>query len=193
MICQWSISGSVCGFLEEFQLDSKRIYRIIERRYKSNNNKTSFDFKSIDPEKPSNNAKVTRSFLRFNPKMNAINAYENLISSASSQMSASDEDGDDDGDDETNNGNQAPANNEDNYLEELASWRPDSFQPILQEESSNSADHELLNTRLSTCNQTNHSKALGKHKALMFLFILFDKKILVTSNACKVSPSKLDF
>ena len=80
-----------CCLLTDIKLNPKRVYHLLERRFKNNSTKTSFDFKCFLPEQPSNNVKVSRSLLRCQPKIVHINRYEDSLSSDEASSSAEEE------------------------------------------------------------------------------------------------------
>ncbi|CAF3679882.1 unnamed protein product [Rotaria socialis] len=121
-----------CCLLTNIDLNSQRVRQLFERRFKSNSSVTSFDFKSFHPEQPSNNAKVSRSLLRFQPKIQLSNDYEDHISTGSS---SSEEDSHDD-DGELSN------NDYDDYLNKLAEWEPENFQVVAESDDDNDDDDD---------------------------------------------------
>ena len=60
-----------CCLLTNIDLNSQRIFQLLEHRFKSNSSTISFDFKLFPPEQPSPNAKISRSLLRFQPKVSS--------------------------------------------------------------------------------------------------------------------------
>jgi len=119
-----------CCLLTNIDLNSQRIYHLLERRFKSNSNKTSYDFKSFPPEKPSNNTKVSRSLLRFQPKIKYTNDYDENISSDSDSSSSVAEDNED-----------ILSTNNDDYLNELAEWEPLNFQPVIETDDNDEGEN----------------------------------------------------
>ncbi|CAF4823501.1 unnamed protein product [Rotaria sp. Silwood1] len=131
-----------CCLLINVDLNSQRIRQLLERRFKSISNKTSFDFKSLPPEQPSNNAKVSRSFLRYQPKLKPIHDDEQNISTDSS--SSEEEDNDD-----------ALSTNDDDYLNKLAEWEPENFQPVIDDDDDED-ENENENIIQSTSKENNN-------------------------------------
>jgi hypothetical protein len=118
-----------CCLLTNIELNSERVHQLLERRFKSNANKTSFDFKSFLPEQPSNNAKVSRSLLRFIPNRNFDNDIEeNILSDSSSS--------------EEDDNEEALSANNDDYLNELADWVPENFQPMIENDDDDDDDKD---------------------------------------------------
>ena len=121
-----------CVLLTNIHLNPARISHILERRFTSNSNRTSFDFKAFRPEQPSNNAKVSRSLLRFHPNLKImVDGDEH----SSPDSSSSDEE-----EDQTPKDASSP--NDDNYLNELAEWEPNSFLPITADDDDEEEDDE---------------------------------------------------
>ncbi|CAF2813041.1 unnamed protein product [Rotaria sp. Silwood2] len=138
-----------CCLLINIDLNSQRIRQLFERRFKCNSNITSFDFKSFPPEQPSNNAKVSRSFLRYQPKIKPTNDYEENLSTDSS--SSSSEDNDD-----------VLSTNDDDYLNKLAEWEPENVQPLSDndddgddDDNNNEDENQNENIIQSTSNENN--------------------------------------
>ncbi|CAF3645267.1 unnamed protein product [Adineta steineri] len=125
-----SLNYNDCCLLINIDLNPQRIRLLLERRFKSNSNKTSFDFKSISPEQPSNNIKVSRSFLRCQPKINYTDDSDEYVSS----------DSDSSEEDEKDTEDTSPRN--DDYYKELAEWDPNSFQPSIATDDDNDDDDE---------------------------------------------------
>ncbi|CAF4058749.1 unnamed protein product [Rotaria sp. Silwood2] len=123
-----------CCLLPNICLNSERISYLLECRFKSNSIGASFDFKSILPEKPSNNAKISRSFLKVCPKkVNPINNNDECISSESSE-------------DEIDQISlpKTPINAaNDDYLNSLAEWEPNNFQPIIESDDEEEEEIEM--------------------------------------------------
>ncbi|CAF0990298.1 unnamed protein product [Rotaria sp. Silwood1] len=113
-----------CFLLSNICLNSERISSLLEYRFKSNSIRTSFDFKSILPEKPSDNAKISRSFLKVRPKnVNSVNNNDdkNILSESS-----------EDEIDEISSP-KTPINvADDDYLNSLAEWEPNNLRPIIE-------------------------------------------------------------
>lgn len=130
-----------CCLLIHIDLNSQRIRQLLERRFKCNYNRTSFDFKSLSPEQPSNNIKVSRSLLRFQPKIISTDDYEEHTSS---ELSSLDDDVEDDTDNDDND--EASFTNDDDYLNKLAEWEPHRFQPTVdpdeEDEDENNDDDD---------------------------------------------------
>lgn len=120
-----------CCFLTDIDLTSERIQHLLECRFRSNSSKTSFDFKSFSPEQPLENIKVSRSFLRCEPKLNTSNDYEENYSSYSSSSS------DDDEQDEVFSNNDA----DDDRLNKLAEWDPLNFQSANETDDDDDEDN----------------------------------------------------
>jgi len=140
MSCQSFIYDDCC-LLTNIDLNSQRISNLLERRFKSNSNKTSFDFKSFPPEQPSNNTKVSRSLLRIQPKVKYINDYEENISSNSSSS-----------EDEEDNEEEL-STNDDDYLNKLAEWEPENFQPVTEtDDDDDDEENENIIQSVSTKN-----------------------------------------
>ncbi|CAF1037009.1 unnamed protein product [Adineta ricciae] len=129
--------------LLNIDLNSRRIHRLLERRFKSNSNKHSFDFKSFAPEQPSNNAKVSRSFLRFQPKLTSPNDSEEYMSSDSDCSS------DNDQEDEVYE-TEVSSSNDDDHLKKLAEWEPEKFQPVIETDNDDEEDQEENDTTQQT-------------------------------------------
>ncbi len=127
-----------CCLLANIDLNSERIYHLLERRYKSNSTKTSFDFKSFLPEQPSNNAKVSRSLLRCQPKLTYINDYEDNNSSNSSLSSSSEDENDD----------VFSTEDDDDRLNKLAEWEPSNFQPMIETDDEDEDEDEDVNENI---------------------------------------------
>ncbi|CAM4773068.1 unnamed protein product [Rotaria magnacalcarata] len=121
-----------CCLLTNIDLNSQRVRQLFERRFKSNSSVTSFDFKSFHPEQPSNNAKVSRSLLRFQPKIQLSN--DNEDNTATDSSSSEEDNHDDDDDDELSN------NDYDDYLNKLAEWEPENFQVVTESDDDNVDD-----------------------------------------------------
>ena len=119
-----------CYLLTNISLNSERIGQILDRRFTSNSHRTSFDFKAFVPEQPSNNAKVSRSLLRFYPRNDGTTDDEEH---ASSDGSASEDDVDE----------EVEAPNNDNYLNELAEWEPDTFLAIVADDDDEVDEQDL--------------------------------------------------
>ncbi|CAF0777980.1 unnamed protein product [Rotaria sordida] len=132
-----------CCLLINIDLNSQRIRQLLERRFKSNSNRTSFDFKLFPPEQPSNNAKVSRSFLRYQPKIISTNDYEENLSTDSS--SSEEEDNDD-----------VFSTNDDDYLNKLAEWEPENFRPTIDEDDDDNDEDENANIIQSTSEENNN-------------------------------------
>lgn len=115
-----SLIYSDCYLLTDIDFNSKRISHLLERRFKINSYETSFDFKSLRPEQPSNNAKVSRSLLRYQPKLQYFHGYDDNSSSNSSS--------DDDDDNNSETMTSINEEDEDDYLNKLAEWEPANFQ-----------------------------------------------------------------
>ena len=133
-----SLTSMTCNdfcLLLNIDLNSLRIHRLLERRFRSNSNKHSFDFKSFAPEQPSNNAKVSRSFLRFQPKLTSPNDSEEYMSSDTDCSS------DDDQEDEVYE-TEVSSSNDDDHLKKLADWEPEKFQPAIESDNDDEEDQE---------------------------------------------------
>ena len=184
-----------CCLLTNIDLNSERIYRLLERRFESNSNSTSFDFKSLLPEQLSNNAKVSRSLLRYQPKLNSTNNNdeENL---SSDSISSTDEDdyevtSNNDNDDDNDNDN-------DDYLDKLARWEPENFRPMIEtddEDENNDQETMIQSIMIETDNenhQINYSTSItmiqrkksifDKIENLAFLFLNSIHKVYLTRN-----------
>jgi hypothetical protein len=159
-----------CCLLINIDLNSQRIYHLLERRFKSNSTTTSFDFKLFPPEQPSNNAKVSRSLLRCQPKITSTYDYEENISSDSSTSEEEDND-------------EVSSVNDDDYLDKLAEWEPDNFQPVVDTDDDDDEEENIIQS-VSTenndeNNQMDHSS--GKHSIVhqLKLIIYIQLKILL--------------
>jgi hypothetical protein len=131
-----------CCLLSNLTLNSERVFYLLERRFKSNSTRTSFDFKSFLPEQPSNNTKVSRSLLRFHPSVNSVNDNEEQILSESSEDEI----------EETSSPKLSP-NDDDDYLNKLAEWEPNKFQSM--SESDDDGENEEAKMILQTINNEN--------------------------------------
>jgi hypothetical protein len=125
-----------CCLLKYLELNSERVVQLLEHRFKSNSKQTSFDFKSFRPEQPSNNAKVSRSLLRFNPIIKPTHVDDENIS-----LDSSSSDNDDDTEQHPNHENEC-STNEDRYLNELAEWEPERCLPIIPQDLDDDDDEE---------------------------------------------------
>ena len=125
-----------CVLLANIDLNSARISHILERRFTSNSSRTSFDFKAFRPERPSNNAKVSRSLLRFNPSFKVIDAVDEWSSSGSS---SSEEEAEEE-EEEDQKPEDLTSTDNDDYLKELAEWEPNSYLPIIEDEEEDEDD-----------------------------------------------------
>jgi len=153
-----SISNDCC-LLTNIDLNSHRIRQLLERRFKSNSQKTSFDFKSFPPEQPSNNAKVSRSFLRFQPKIQFTDDSEENLSSDSDSSEEQEEEIED-----------IMSTNDDDYYKELAEWQPSSFQPMIEtddeeDQPENIPEAIMTNNNIpdSPTNQMDYSSGIKMH------------------------------
>lgn len=163
-----------CCLLTNIDLNSERILYILERRFKTNSNRTSFDFKSLSPEQPSNNTKVSRSLLRFQPKLKYNDDNEDSLSSESSSSEEDQEEvvsTNDDNDDD-----------DDDYLDKLAEWEPDNFQPAIETDDENNDDDDDDDEEdniFQTINSDNqpepmeHSSGIMIRNILMYIFVFF--------------------
>lgn len=147
MSCTSSIYDDCC-LLTNIDLNFQRISQLLEHRFKNNSNKTSFDFKSLSPEQPSNNTKVSRSLLRFQPKLKYIHDYEDNISSDSSSSEEKDQE-----EEEVVSTNDDDDND---YLNKLAEWDPAKFQSMIETDDDDENDEDE-NIFLSI-NTTNNNK-----------------------------------
>ena len=132
-----SVKSSIyddCCLLTNIDLNSHRIRQLLERRFKSNSTKTSFDFKSFPPEQPSNNAKVSRSLLRCQPRIEYTNDFDENITSDSASSEADD-------DEEVLSTND---DDDDDYLNKLAEWEPESFQPIVETDDEEDGNENII-------------------------------------------------
>jgi len=134
-----------CCLLNNIDLNPQRIYHLLEHRFKSNSNKTSFDFKSFPPEQPSNNTKVSRSLLRFQPKIKYTNDYDDNISSDSSS-------------EEEEDNEEISSANDDDYLNKLAEWEPENFQPIIETDDDDDDEDENIIQSVSTENNEENNQ-----------------------------------
>ena len=122
-----------CCLLSNICLNAQRISYLLECRFKRNSIRTSFDFKSIRPEQLSNDAKVSRTFLKFHPKK--FNSIDNDNESVSAESS-------DDEIDDFVSPKLTMNIVDDDYLNELAEWEPNQFQPFIE---SNEEENEIRN------------------------------------------------
>ena len=159
-----------CCLLFNITLNSERIFNLLVRRFKSNSTRTSFDFKSFLPEQPSNNAKVSRSLLRFIPNKDFNNEIEeNALSDSSSS--------------EEEDNEEVVSTNDDDYLNELAEWEPENFQPVIENDDDDDDDGEDEDEDESVIqsidvddnnvdnhtNQMDHSSGIGKKSKTSFV------------------------
>ena len=110
-----------CCLLSNSKFNIERIRYLLERRFRSNSIRTSFDFKSFYPEKPANETKMPRSFLRVDQKRNFQRNQNDdflLDSSSSSSFSSTNSKN---FDEQTNSQDHL---NDDDYLKRLADWIP---------------------------------------------------------------------
>ena len=159
MFDQQSIYDNCC-LLNGVRLDAERVESILQRRFRSNNHQTSFDFKSIRPEKPSINAKVSRSLLRFNPGVVTRIRDENELISSSESSSSSE--------DEIETENEKLSKTDDEYLNELAEWEPDRFLTILSDDD----DDESMISENETSPNNNISEETRIPTGYSFRFLL---------------------
>lgn len=117
--------------IRKIDFSDERILQILERRFKANSSQVSFDFKAYRPERPANNAKVTRSLLRFIPKRNSNESNDyGMILSSSSSSSDEDEDDNDDKQQRSYSRRNILSVNDNDYLNDLAEWTPGNFRNI---------------------------------------------------------------
>ena len=129
-----------CCLIQRQNLNTTRFCALLARRLKSNSSKTSFDFKSLRPEQPSANSKVSRSLLRFYPR---VPKAEDLDAQNASSASS---------DDEAecvhvpSSSTKLPtvAADDDDYLNALAQWQP--IQSQITVESDDDEEVERLET-----------------------------------------------
>lgn len=112
-----------CCLLSHIPLNEERISYRLQSRFKSNSLGTSFDFKSILPEKPSIRAKISRSFLRCS--LNKIKTEQDANEILPSESS-------DDEMDEIPSPKSSVNENYDDYLYKLATWVPSRGQTLIE-------------------------------------------------------------
>lgn len=143
-----------CCLLTNIDLNSQRIHHLLERRFKSNSQRTSFDFKSYPPERPSNHAKVSRSFLRVQPKIQSTDdsEEENLPSDADSSEEPEKE------------SEEVISTNDDDdyYYKKLAEWEPKDFLPIIETDDEEDEIENMTesHTEDSQSNQMDYSSGI---------------------------------
>ena len=130
-----------CCLLTNITFNAERISFLLERRFQRNSTRTSFDFKVFPPEKPSTDAKVSRSFLRIHPTSHSRSTDDDLLpDSAPVSPSPADHDTDD---------LQSTANAEDNEkLEQLYDWVPGQHQATTHVHS-DEEEEETVDSHLS--------------------------------------------
>lgn len=140
MTCRDSFYNDCC-LLTNITFKAERISFLLERRFQRNSTRTSFDFKAFLPEKPSTDAKVSRSFLRIHPTSNAQSTDDDLLpDSAPASPSPADFDTDD---------IQSNANADDNEkLEQLYDWVPGQHQATTNVDSAEE-EEETVDSDLS--------------------------------------------
>ena len=138
-----------CCLLSNIRLNSERISYILECRFKKNSIRTSFDFKSIPPQVPSLNAKVTRSLLKVDQKkIQSLNNDDNESISTESSDNANEE---------------IPLLKtqidtiDDDYLNRLAQWEPNNLQPSIENDDD---EQEIENTTEVVTNENNSSEPM---------------------------------
>lgn len=141
-----TLSSHDCCFLIDLVLTPERVQHLLECRFRSNSSQTSFDFKSFPPEQPTVNNKVSRSFLRCQPKLNLSNDYDENYSSYSSSS-------DDDEQDEVFSSNDA----DDDRLNKLAEWEPSKFQSANETDDEEEDDDNTSQLTSVETNEENHS------------------------------------
>ncbi|CAM4821042.1 unnamed protein product [Rotaria magnacalcarata] len=125
-----------CCLLSHIRLNKERILYLLEYRFKSNSIRTSFDFKSIHPEKPSVKAKISRSLLRCN--LNSIksinnNDENNVFESSDDEM------------DEISSPKSPISVNDDDYLKTLAEWDPNAMQTMIESDEEEEVQVDMRN------------------------------------------------
>jgi hypothetical protein len=132
-----------CYLLSNICLNSERISYRIEKRFKSNSNRTSFDFKSFLPEKPSNNTKVSRSLLKIYPiNESSVNTNDENLSSESSESET----------EEIPSPKLPLDTTNDDFLNVLLEWDPNKAQPV--NESDIEEEEEVRNDTQQINNDT---------------------------------------
>ena len=152
MTCRDSFYDDCC-LLTNITFNAERISFLLERRFQRNSTRTSFDFKVFLPEKPSTDAKVSRSFLRIHPTSHARLTDDDLSpDSAPASPSPADYDTDD---------IQSTANADDNEnLEQLYDWVSGQYQATTnvdsdeEEEETVDSDLSLMVTEEARVNST---------------------------------------
>jgi hypothetical protein len=137
-----------CCLLTNINLNPERVYHLLERRFKNNSTKTSFDFKSFLPEQPSNNAKVSRSLLRCQPKTIYINHYEDNASSDAASSSS----------EEDHNDVFSTNDDDDDRLNKLAEWEPEKFQSMIETDDDDDDEDENENIFQSISTENNEEE-----------------------------------
>ena len=132
-----------CYLLSNICLNSERIsYRLV-KRFKSNSNRTSFDFKSFLPEQPSNNTKVSRSLSKIYPiNESAIDNNDENLSSESSESET----------EEIPSPKLLLDTTNDDLLNVLFEWDPNKAQPV--NESDTEEEEEVRNDTQQINNNT---------------------------------------
>lgn len=129
------------------KFNSARIDYLLERRFRKNSSRTSFDFKSIDPERPRTETKISRSLLRVqnNTNLSPEKSLKDLHDeSSSSSFSDTDEPL------ITDKDTIAARFNDDDYLERLAEWTSnESSSALFDETISNSSDDHPLESSMT--------------------------------------------
>jgi hypothetical protein len=160
-----------CCLLTNIDLNSQRIFQLLEHRFQSNSSTVSFDFKLFPPEQPSTNAKVSRSLLRFQPKSTSTidDDDENVLSDGPSE--------EDEEDEEEEDNEEVFATNNDDYLDKLAEWQPGDFQPVIESDDDDVDENENIIQSVSTENNDENNQmdiSIGKYSIIHHLrFIVF--------------------
>ena len=150
-----------CCILSNIILNSERISYRLEYRFKSNSIRTSFDFKSFLPEQPSDNAKVSRSLLKFCPiSITSINNDDNTMSSESSEEEI----------EEISSPKTSFHASDDDYLTKLAEWEPSKPQPLIDSDD----EEEIRNDTQAIIHENDHIDSMdmstGKFNLMYDIF-----------------------
>ncbi len=164
MSCKTSIYDDCC-LLTDINLNRERVYYLLERRFKNNSTKTSFDFKCFLPEQPSNNAKVSRSLLRCQPKNICINHYEDNTSSDAASSSPSDDDHD-----EVFSTNED--DDDDDRLNKLAEWESEGFQPMIETDDDEDDNENMIQSvNTENNNEDNATNPMDISSGIKFFYL----------------------
>ncbi|CAF3222391.1 unnamed protein product [Rotaria socialis] len=135
-----------CCLLSHIRLSKERILYLLEYRFKSNSIRTSFDFKSIHPEKPSIKAKISRSLLRCNP--NSIKSINNNDENNAFESS-------DDEMNEISSPKSLTSVNDDDYLNTLAQWDPNAIQTMIESDEEEEEEQVDMRNDVQTTQDNN--------------------------------------